>query len=557
MELNKELYIKGVSDYLEGGKNIFDKGSQYVYKSIINSITITEQNTGIKIDYTATDVFLGAFVLYNLGLASKYAGKPITCSADVALNSNTKGKLTIGLISNDGSTRNALQNGEEITSNTEGYSVSATIPSTISSSTPYLGVWVYLNNNATGSVRIEYKNLQVEEGLGVTPYEPHKKYITKQYLEQQENLYNSSTDTTNSYLNSEGEVISLSTWRVTDYIPVVPGSTFYYEGLFNTGVAPMSAFYDSSKQFISSFKQVQGINNITIPSGASYIRFSLNNSDINLFKYDNRSYYGKYVTKQYLEQVEDVSSQNIFNKATPALNAYIDTSTMKIVSAGNQGYSSYVKIKPNTTYTVSKRAGKTFRIGTTTNTPAIGVTINQTLANHTGTTLTITTSSNDNYLVLYCWASSNGDTGTYQEMYATVQVVEGSTAKPYTPYFKLSELANILIPYTLYDNESGTNGNITISENFSNYKEFDVYVANQYGSRRKIERLFYSSDTSKNYTILTYGASANASMSLSATTFNLSGNTLSILNSVTATLKTPPEYNTTNTNYIQKIVGYK
>lgn len=195
MELNKELYIKGVSDYLEGGKNIFDKGSQYVYKTISNPITITEQNTGIKIEYTATDIFSGAFVLYNLGLASKYAGKPITCSANVVLNSNTKGKLTIGLISNDGSTRNILQNGEEITSNTDDYSVSATIPSTISSSTPYLGLWVYFNNNATGSVSIEYSNLQVEEGLGVTSYEPHKKYVTEDYLKNGKNKANIPTHT--------------------------------------------------------------------------------------------------------------------------------------------------------------------------------------------------------------------------------------------------------------------------------------------------------------------------------------------------------------------------
>lgn len=117
------------------------------------------------------------------------------------------------------------------------------------------------------------------------------------YLEQQENLYNSSTDTLNYIINSEGELVSALTWRVTDYIPVVPGSTFYYEGLINTGASPMSAFYDSSKQFISSFKQGQGINNIVVPSGARYVRFSLNNSDVSSFKFDNKSYYGKYLNK--------------------------------------------------------------------------------------------------------------------------------------------------------------------------------------------------------------------------------------------------------------------
>lgn len=196
MELNRDLYIDGVSDYLEGGygKNKFNKEAQYVYTQIYRPINLTKQDTGIKIQYTSTEQNSG-FVLYNLGLASKYAGEPITCSANVVLSSNTKGKFTIGLISNDGSTRNALQTGEDITSNTNGYSVSATIPSTISSSTPYLGIWIYASSNTSGSVSIEYSNLQVEEGSSATPYEPYKKYVTEDYLKNGKNKANIPTHT--------------------------------------------------------------------------------------------------------------------------------------------------------------------------------------------------------------------------------------------------------------------------------------------------------------------------------------------------------------------------
>lgn len=283
MELNKELYIKGVSDYLEGGKNIFDKGSLYVYKTIINPITITEQNTGIKIDYTATDIFSGAFVLYNLGLASKYAGKPITCSADVVLNSNTRGKLTIGLISNDGSTRNILQNGEEITSNTDGYSVSATIPSTISSSTPYLGLWVYFNNNATGSVSIEYSNLQVEEGLGATSYEPHKKYVTKDYLENGKNLWNyNATNTivgvTSTYNNSTLTLNGTSTGETSNISHT--NMVYLDAGTYTFKIAKESGSATGSQAiFFKNYTTNTNILNTTLNlSSGNTITFTLENS---------------------------------------------------------------------------------------------------------------------------------------------------------------------------------------------------------------------------------------------------------------------------------------
>lgn len=258
------------------------------------------------------------------------------------------------------------------------------------------------------------------------------------YLEQQENLYNSSTDTTNSYINSEGEVISLSTWRVTDYIPVTPGSTFYYEGLINTGVAPMSAFYNSSKQFISSFKQVQGINNITIPSGASYIRFSLNNSDINIFKFDNRRYYGKYASKDYLENGKNLWNYNATNKIVGVTSTY-NNSTLTLNGtatgeASNISHTNMVYLNAGTyTFKIVKESGSAtgsqaiiFK-NYTTNTNILNTTLNLS----SGNTVTFTLENSAWVsLSIYFFASN-----VFTNLKLDIQLEKGSSATPYEKYY--------------------------------------------------------------------------------------------------------------------------
>ena len=81
------------------------------------------------------------------------------------------------------------------------------------------------------------------------------------------------------YIDSTGTEIYSSTgstkWEITDYIPVTAGETIYYYNLNATGSAPMSAWYDSDKTFVSSFKQGQGkLLKVVVPSGVSFVRFS-------------------------------------------------------------------------------------------------------------------------------------------------------------------------------------------------------------------------------------------------------------------------------------------
>lgn len=110
----------------------------------------------------------------------------------------------------------------------------------------------------------------------------------------------------------------------------------------------------------------------------------------------------------------DINNANYFN-------GYINTTSQKL-QADNGYKAGYIQIEPNKTYFVEKQEGKTFRIATTTILPANDVAFNATVANHTGTSLSITTGENDNYLVFLCWSSANGDTMTANEMYNTVKV---------------------------------------------------------------------------------------------------------------------------------------
>lgn len=115
---------------------------------------------------------------------------------------------------------------------------------------------------------------------------------------------------------------------------------------------------------------------------------------------------------------------------------YMDTTTQKIVVSDStrQHYFSYLQCNPNTTYTISKEIGKSFRVGTFSQKPAVGVAYNNTVANHTAKSITITTGENDNYIGFVCFSKESGDVGTYLDMYSTVKVEKGSIATSYSPY---------------------------------------------------------------------------------------------------------------------------
>lgn len=95
------------------------------------------------------------------------------------------------------------------------------------------------------------------------------------YLTASKNLFDKSAVTRGYYIKSNGQLAGDNTWCLSPYIPVSGQASISYLGLTTVGNAPYSAWYDASKNFISSFKQAVGTNTINIPSGAAYARFSV------------------------------------------------------------------------------------------------------------------------------------------------------------------------------------------------------------------------------------------------------------------------------------------
>lgn len=134
----------------------------------------------------------------------------------------------------------------------------------------------------------------------------------------------------------------------------------------------------------------------------------------------------------YTEGEIEVRGKNIFNKDNPnVINTYI--STYGDIVNNTNTRTIYIKCEPNTAYTVSKNAGRRFSVGYTKTLPANGVHAYGVVVNDTGTSITITTGSDAEYLVSYIYHSSY-DSGTAQDMYNSVQIEKGTTPTTYEPY---------------------------------------------------------------------------------------------------------------------------
>ena len=131
----------------------------------------------------------------------------------------------------------------------------------------------------------------------------------------------------------------------------------------------------------------------------------------------------------------DVVGKNLFDKDNAnVLNAYMYYNSGRIVS-DNTGRTVWIKIKPNTTYTVSKMATARFMIGTFSQQPNYNVTPTNYRGNNTATSISITSGANDTYLSAWIYNSSY-DTSTPEQIMATLQIEEGNQVTTYEPYIE-------------------------------------------------------------------------------------------------------------------------
>lgn len=124
---------------------------------------------------------------------------------------------------------------------------------------------------------------------------------------------------------------------------------------------------------------------------------------------------------------------NLFDKNNAnILNAIINR-TSKVVTAYGTCRTIYIPCLNNEDYIISKKAGTRFIIGTTTDLPSIGITCNQIVAKNTASSLTISTTDSDNYLLVFYY-NSGSDTLTEEEIRNSIKIEKGKVATSYTEY---------------------------------------------------------------------------------------------------------------------------
>lgn len=122
--------------------------------------------------------------------------------------------------------------------------------------------------------------------------------------------------------------------------------------------------------------------------------------------------------------------KNLFDKNNPNVKSwYIQGGKIHL---GTNGRLLYIPCKPNTAYTMSKTLGAAFFLAYTTEEPKANISCYGTVTK-VADNITITTGANATHLVSYFFNAAS-DTITLEEMLASIQIEEGTTATDYEQY---------------------------------------------------------------------------------------------------------------------------
>lgn len=250
--------------------------------------------------------------------------------------------------------------------------------------------------------------------------------------------------------------------RLINLLKVEPNTTYYFN-TFSDGYSFIVRGFDSAKTFTHSVGEIKNGQTYTTSNAEHYLGISIfntNNYDITYSDYetsfnnstikpficlDNEAdkTFEEYIPNkpstefpsmplvctgaQKIKQFED----NWFNKNNISkINAVVDTSS---IAANSSGKTFYIKIEPDT-YTVSRKViGARFVVGTTANIPKVGETIIDRIVNNNGSSITLTTSKNANYLVVYYLYNSSENE---QEILDSIQIERGPKATKCKSYIE-------------------------------------------------------------------------------------------------------------------------
>lgn len=265
-------------------------------------------------------------------------------------------------------------------------------------------------------------------------------------------------DAINAYVLLEGVFVNnknTSASYSTIVMPVKPNTSYILMKSVKTNRFRIGEFEESPAEGAVSLSSVSTSHdneeNLEFITGArtNFIAVYLsNNSNLP----DNFAISIAINVSQEMQDPRIVKGKNLFDPSS----AYDQTGTLVLIgpegstnlisnikNADNNpdAYTSlaFVRVKPNTTYTIQKTASNRFRVGFTSSEPALGVQayVAKGEPNDANLITKVTTSNDTNYMVLYL--AKNGEAPSF------VQVEEGEVATSKETFgFKLSPLAQAI-----------------------------------------------------------------------------------------------------------------
>lgn len=155
-----------------------------------------------------------------------------------------------------------------------------------------------------------------------------------------------------------------------------------------------------------------------------------------LEKGDTKTYYEPYgvsPSPDYPSEIKTVKGiRNLFDKDNAnMLNCYVNNNGVISLKTAT---SIYIPITGGKTYTITRNGSKRLRAITTDVLPSNGVSKIDIINNDPANSITISTSTNSKYLVVYFYLTSDKNDKTIEETMATIQIEEGSISHDYVPY---------------------------------------------------------------------------------------------------------------------------
>ncbi len=97
------------------------------------------------------------------------------------------------------------------------------------------------------------------------------------------NLFD-KTRVTAGYFDRDGNISPVQNTKVSDFMPVISGKTYYFGEWYTQRVGRYTCYYDKNKNFISSFTPDYRGEAITIPNNVCFVRTSIRNEFVDTYQ---------------------------------------------------------------------------------------------------------------------------------------------------------------------------------------------------------------------------------------------------------------------------------